>query len=142
MWGTLTDISLYGCYVEMNSTYPIDTKASLVLRSFGIRIEVTGVVRTSYLFLGTGICFAKIDPDQQHHLTQLIDTLAGHRRLLPLHPTEANSAADAVSSADPAAFLREITEFFRANQLLVREEFRQIAQKVRRPQPLNPDPSV
>jgi hypothetical protein len=50
MGGTLTDISLYGYYVEMNNTYPIDTKASLVLRSFGIRIEVTGVVRTSYLF--------------------------------------------------------------------------------------------
>ena len=26
MWGTLTDISLHGCYVEMNTTFPVDTK--------------------------------------------------------------------------------------------------------------------
>ncbi len=142
MWGTLTDISLHGCYVEMNNTYPIDTKANLVLKSFGIRIEVAGVVRTSYPFLGMGICFAKIDPDEQRHLTQLIDALSGHRGLLPLHPTEAHTAVDEVSSADPATFLREITEFFRAHQLLSREEFHQIAHKVRRPRPSNPDPSA
>ncbi len=142
MWGTLTDISLHGCYVEMNNTYPVDTNANLVLKSFGIRIEVTGVVRTSYPFLGMGICFSKIDPDQQQHLSQLINTLAGHRRSVSLHPTEAHSAAGAVSSADPAAILHEITEFFRANQLLSREEFGRIAERVRRlPRP-NPNPSV
>ena len=57
MWGTLTDISLHGCYVEMNATSPIDTKVDLVLKSFGIRIEVSGTVRTSYPFLGMGIGF-------------------------------------------------------------------------------------
>ena len=25
MWGTLTDISLHGCYVEMTNTFPVDT---------------------------------------------------------------------------------------------------------------------
>jgi hypothetical protein len=142
MWGTLTDISLHGCYVEMSNTYPVDTKANLVLKSFGIRIEVTGVVRTSYPFLGMGICFSKIDPDAQHHLTQLIDALAGHRRVLPLPPTEARSAIDPVSSVDPTTFLHEITEFFRSNQLLSREEFHRIAQRVRRLQPSHPNPSA
>lgn len=142
MWGTLTDISLHGCYVEMNNTYPVDTKVNLVLKSFGMRIEVAGVVRTSYSFLGTGICFAKIDPDEQRHLTQLIGALVGHRGSLPLHPPEAHTAVDEVLSAYPSAFLREITEFFRANQLLSREEPHQIAHRVRRPRPSNPDPSA
>lgn len=129
IWGTLTDISLHGCYVEMNNTCPIDTKVILVLKSFGIRIEVEGVVRTSYPSLGMGIYFSKINPDEQHHLTQLIDALAGHRGSLPLHPTETLTTFDAVSSAEPAVFLREVTEFFRTNQLLSREEFRRIAQR-------------
>jgi hypothetical protein len=112
MWGTLADISLHGCYVEMNNTYPVDTKVNLVLKSFGIRIEVAGVVRTSYSFLGTGICFAKIDPDEQRHLTQLIGALAGHRGLLPLHRTEAHTAVDEVLSADPQPFFVRSQNFF------------------------------
>ena len=37
MWGTLTDISLRGCYVEMSTTFPVDTKVELVLEAVGIR---------------------------------------------------------------------------------------------------------
>ena len=28
MWGTLTDISLHGCYVEMTTTFPVDTQGT------------------------------------------------------------------------------------------------------------------
>ena len=62
MWGTLTDISLHGCYVEMNATFPVDTKVDLVLKSFGIRIHTPGRVRATYPSLGMGICFAEIEP--------------------------------------------------------------------------------
>ena len=36
MWGTVTDVSLHGCYVEMNTTFPVGTKVDLVLKSFGV----------------------------------------------------------------------------------------------------------
>jgi hypothetical protein len=39
MWGTLTDISLRGCYVEMSTTFPIDTRVELVLEALGIRFR-------------------------------------------------------------------------------------------------------
>jgi hypothetical protein len=45
MWGTVPDVSLHGCYVEMNTTFPVGTKVDLVLKSFGIRIESPGTVR-------------------------------------------------------------------------------------------------
>jgi hypothetical protein len=48
MWGTLTDISLHGCYVEMSNTFPVDTKVRLVLKSCGLRFQVAGTVRASY----------------------------------------------------------------------------------------------
>jgi hypothetical protein len=137
LWGTLTDISLHGCYVEMNATFPIDTKVDLVLKSFGVRIQVPGTVRTSYPFLGMGICFAEIEPGQQLQLKQLLDALAGHSAVSDGVSAQENSAKengmkDTLSSADPRAFLDEITAFFQKNQLLSCDEFYQIAKRVRR----------
>jgi len=37
MWGTLTDISLHGCYIEMSTTFPVDTSVDLSLEAAGIR---------------------------------------------------------------------------------------------------------
>lgn len=36
MWGTLTDISVHGCYVEMTNTFPTHTKVNLALKSCGL----------------------------------------------------------------------------------------------------------
>ena len=47
MWGTLSDVSLHGCYVEMNNTFPVDTRVHLVLDTMGIRAQMTAVVRVS-----------------------------------------------------------------------------------------------
>lgn len=55
MWGTLTDISLRGCYAEMSSTLAVDTKVVLVMDVSGIRIKAKGIVRISYPSLGMGI---------------------------------------------------------------------------------------
>ena len=137
MWGTVTDVSLHGCYVEMNSTFPVDTKVNLVLKSFGIRIEASGTVRTSYPFLGMGICFADLEPERQLQLKQLLDALSGHSAVsngisAEEKSMQENSMKGTLESADPRAFLDEITEFFRKKQLLSRDEFHQIAKRVRR----------
>jgi hypothetical protein len=132
MWGTLTDVSLHGCYVEMNTTFPVDTKVDLVLKSFGIRIHTAGTVRASYPFLGMGIRFEEIEPEQQQQLKQLLEALAGHSAVSNDASAQENDIKDTVASADPTAFLGEITEFFQKNQLLSRAEFHKIAKRVRR----------
>jgi PilZ domain len=132
MWGTVTDVSLHGCYVEMNTTFPVGTKVDLVLKSFGIRIETPGEVRVSYPFLGMGICFADTQPVQQLHLKDLLTALAGRSAVSSGISSEEKSAKDALGSADPKAFLDEIKEFFQKNQLLSRSEFHQIAKRARR----------
>src|SRR6266478_634702 len=129
-WGTVTDISQHGCYVEMNTTFPVGTKVNLVLKSFGIRIETPGEVRASYPSLGMGICFAEIEPVQQMQLKQLLAALAGRGAVSSGIPDQENNMKDALAAADPKAFLDEITEFFRKNQLLSRTEFHQIAKRV------------
>ena len=133
MWGTLTDISLHGCYVEMNTTFPIETKVELVLKSCGIRIEVPGTVRTSYAFLGMGICFAGIEPEQKSQLQQLLASLGGQSAFFKGAPPAENNLNDALLAVDPRAMLDAVTEFFRKNQLLSRDEFAKIAKRVRQP---------
>jgi len=132
MWGTLTDISLHGCYVEMNTTFPIDTKVDLVLKSFGIRIEARGTVRTSYPFLGMGICFGELEPGQEPQLKQLLDALTGRSGVSNVESARENGMKNYMKTVDLRAFLDEMTEFFRKNQLLSRDEFHKIAKRVRR----------
>jgi len=132
MWGTLTDISLHGCYVEMNATFPTGTKVDLVLKSSGIRIQAPGTVRTSYPFLGMGICFAGIEPEQQLQLNQLVDALVGRNAVSSGGPSPDQGTKDTLGPADPRAVLDRITEFFQKNQLLSRAEFYEIANWVRR----------
>jgi hypothetical protein len=132
MWGTLTDISLYGCYVEMPATFPIDTKVNLVLKSLGTRIQVPGTVRASYPFLGMGICFAEIEPEQRKQLKQLLDALSGRNAVSKSAPAQDDGTNNALASADPRAFLDEIAAFFQKNHLLSRDELHQIAKRVRR----------
>jgi len=133
IWGTVTDISLHGCYLEMNTTFPVGTRVDLVLKSFGIRIEAPGTVRASYPFLGMGICFAEIEPVQQIQLKQLLTALSARSGVSNGISTQENNMSDILSAADPKAFLDEITEFFQKNQLLSRNEFHQIAKRARRP---------
>jgi PilZ domain len=132
MWGTVTDISQHGCYVEMNTPLPVGAKMDLVLKSFGIRIEAPGTVRASYPFLGMGICFTEIPPVQLLHLKDLLAALSGRSGVSNRVPTQENSMSDTLRSADLRALLDEITEFFQKNQLLSRNEFHQIAKRARR----------
>jgi PilZ domain len=125
--GTLTDISLHGCFVEMATTFPVDTKVDLVLKSFGVQIHTAGTVRATYPSQGMGVRFAEIEPVEQQRLQQLLASLAGHSAVQAEEPREETDI-----EADPSAILDGITEFFRRKHLLSRAEFHQIAKRARR----------
>ena len=131
MWGTLTDISLRGCYVEMNNTFPVNTKVDLVLKSCGVRIDVAGSVRTSYSALGMGIGFVDINPDQQLQLNQLLASLGGQSAFFRGAPERERAAHQTVQLSDPHALLDEMTEFFRKHAVLSRDQFNEIARRFR-----------
>ena len=134
MWGTLTDVSLHGCYVEMNHTVPLGTQMSLTLEALDVRVHVQGTVRISYPFLGMGVCFSEIEPGQQVQLEQLLAALSRQS-------STSNRASTAVSVAnskcslagvDPKTILDELAQFFDSNHLLSRDEFYRIAKRARR----------
>ncbi len=132
MWGTLTDISLRGCYVEMTTTFPVDTRVELVLDALGVRLRAHGVVRISYPFLGMGILITEIAPDQRVLLQQLLSTLANSNTVAIPEVIRDSSGVDILTEAEPIAFLTELKHFFDGKGLLSREEFFQIAKRCRR----------
>jgi len=71
-WGTFADLSLGGCYVEMKATFPVGALVDLTLDLNDVRVQVKGEVRISYPFLGIGIAFRDISPENQLHLKQMI----------------------------------------------------------------------
>lgn len=131
LWGNLTDISQHGCYVEMTSTFPLNTRVHLGLKSGGIKAQVTGVVRATYPALGMGIRFVELESGQQRQLKQILDSLLG-RNAHPASPALNDEMKGALASVDARAFLDEIAAFFQKNESLAREEFYQIAKRVRR----------
>jgi hypothetical protein len=70
MWGTVTDVSLHGCYVEMNTTSPAGTEVDLVLKSFGIRLRPRARFAPRTHSWAWAFCFAEIEPVQQMQLKQ------------------------------------------------------------------------
>ena len=77
--GMLSDISLHGCYMEMSTTLPVNTRVALVVDALGFRVRTLATVRACYPFLGMGICFAEMEPPEQEHLKQILAALAGQR---------------------------------------------------------------
>jgi len=132
MWGTVTDISLHGCYVEMSTTFPVNTRTNLVIESNGVRFHSQATVRASYPFLGMGMCFAGIEAAQRAKLEEILAVLAGQETIGDGVPSEESGLAEVVASADPWACMEGVAEFFKKNAALSRDQFCEIAKRVRR----------
>jgi hypothetical protein len=133
-WGTLTDISQHGCYVELMATFPVGANVDLELELNGIRADVKGEVRLSYPCLGIGIVFREISDENRVRLLEML------RSLSPVdHPgTPAVSEAPSVSTSAPAplpiivnaaAALQALADFFETGAQLTKEEFVRILRK-------------
>ena len=133
IWGTLTDVGLHGCYVEMNTTFPVGTKVDLVLKSMSIRVETPGIIRATYPFLGMGMSFSDTEPEQKLHLQQLLSALRSRNRFLTSDLAQDDEKKNPLAAADPKALVDEIALFFQRNIALPREAFYQIAKRIRRP---------
>ena len=75
-WATFTDVSLHGCYVEAQATYPAGTVLHLKLEVNGVRVETKGTVRVNYPYLGMGIAFTDTSEENQARLRQMLATIS------------------------------------------------------------------
>ena len=132
-WVTFTDVSLHGCYVEAQATYPVDTVLYMRLEANGIRFETKGKVRVSYPYLGMGIAFEEMSEENQANLKRLLATIS-HATVI-MGPGIASSlpATSPLSGvpliSNPQAAIQAFTEFFESHQILMRDDFLRILKK-------------
>ncbi len=125
-WSTFTDISLRGCYVEAQATYPVGTILHLKLEANGMRVEAEGNVRVSYPYLGMGIAFTSMPDESRTLLKELLGTISRPSVIMGPGVASALSSTplDAVPLiSNPGAAIQALVQFFESRHMLTREDF-------------------
>jgi hypothetical protein len=137
-WAKFTDISLHGCYVEAQATYPPGTFLHMQLEANGIKFQTKGSVRVTYPYLGMGIAFVDMTEENTLHLRRLLASISHPR--VTMGPGAASSLSAAVPLAslpnislpiitEPLAAIEALIEFFQNRQMLMRDEFVRIVKQ-------------
>jgi hypothetical protein len=75
-WAKFTDISIHGCYVEAETTYPLGTILHMKLEANSVRVESKGCVRVNYPHLGMGVSFVEATEENHGYLKQKMKRIA------------------------------------------------------------------
>jgi hypothetical protein len=135
-WATFSDISLHGCYIEVQATYPARTALYMKLEAHGIRFETNGVVRVSYPYLGMGVEFSDMTEENSSQLKRLLASLAQPNAIMgpgiasSLPATDPLRAPPAIIRPDDA--ISAMIDFFEDHQMLLRDDFVKILQKTQK----------
>lgn len=136
-WASFTDISMHGCYVEAQATYPVGTELQLKLEVNGHRVESKGTVRVCYPYLGMGIAFVDLSEDNQNSLRQLLASIIRPR--IVMGPGIASTMPSTAQLKDlplitnPQAALQALFDFYRDRQMLMREDFLRVVRNSQSP---------
>jgi hypothetical protein len=138
VWGTLTDISLGGCYVESMSPLPAATEVSMELESDADRLHVRAAVRVSHPGCGMGLEFLAMEEGDRRTLERIVARAAaaaqpaqqGWSRIGATSACDSPHAATAPSS-DANLLLQELLLFFHERDAMTREDFRQVLERSR-----------
>ncbi|MGB8062130.1 MAG: PilZ domain-containing protein [Candidatus Sulfotelmatobacter sp.] len=133
-WAAFTDISLHGCYLEAQATYPSGTVLHMKLEANDIVVETKGNVRVSYPYLGMGIAFEGISEENQARLRRLLATISHPCVIMgpgiaSSLPSISNHGETVPLVANPQAAIQDLVEFFESRQMLMREDFLRILRK-------------
>ena len=125
-WAAFTDVSLHGCYVEAQATYPVGKALHLKLEANGVTVTATGAVRVSYPCLGMGIAFTNVTREVHEQLRELLGSITHSTGIMGpgiASTIQARSESTLPTITDPAAAVRAIVDFFESRQMLMREDF-------------------
>jgi hypothetical protein len=80
-WGTLSDISIGGCYIYTFSPLPVNQAVVLAIKADDKEINVSGKTVSSHPGVGMGVAFGGfVTTDSEAKLKALIDHLASQPR--------------------------------------------------------------
>ncbi len=75
-WGTLSDISLGGCYVCISSPLPVGQSVTLSIKTANLDLNVAGRAVSSHPGFGMGVAFQGFAREAETKLKTLLDHLA------------------------------------------------------------------
>lgn len=123
-WGTFTDLSMNGCYVEMTATFPRGAIVDLNLELNGLQVHTKGEVRVSYPFLGIGIAFRDMTDENRVRLQQMVRTLLPASRGVRVVANEIRAESESPAVVvNPAAAIQSVMEFFELHSVMSKEQF-------------------
>jgi hypothetical protein len=133
-WATFTDISLHGCYLEAQATYPAGAILHMKLKANSVEVETKGTVRVTYPYLGMGIAFEGMSEENHALLRRLLATIShpcvvmgpGIASSLPSISTPLEAVP---TITNPQGAIQDLVEFFESRQMLTREDFLRILRK-------------
>jgi hypothetical protein len=132
-WSTFTDISMNGCYVEAQATYPVGTVLHLKLEARGMRVEAECTVRVSYPYLGMGLAFTAVTEENRTRMRDLLGAISRPSLIMGPGIASALPASGPMGSvpplSDPNAAIRALTQFFESRHMLTREDFLRVLQQ-------------
>lgn len=103
LYGTLSDISITGCYAETLDPFPKGSHCSLVISpdnaDFGIHAR--GEVRAVHPMVGMGVVFTELSVEDRCRLQDYVDTLKGVKKPAPA-PAPPSVDANAPGPERPA----------------------------------------
>jgi PilZ domain len=129
-WGTFTDLSVSGCYVELKATFPVGAIIDLELELNDVRAQLKGEVRVSYPFLGMGVAFHDMTPESRRQVQAMIDSAspAVHKA----HALDTESVGHPSSLpiiVNAGAALQVLADYFEVHMQLTKEEFVRLLRK-------------
>lgn len=138
-WATFTDISLHGCYVEAQATYPAGTILHMKMEANEVRFESMGTVRVTYPYLGMGIAFTGISDENVSQLKQLLAQISRPCVVMGAGMPSSLPASKPLKSLPPItnapSAVAALIEFFETRQILLRDDFVRLLKKTQGPQP-------
>jgi CheY-like chemotaxis protein len=124
---TLTDLSLLGCYVEMASPFPMETRVTLTMRAAKLESRAEGLVRVMHPEIGMGVEFIRTTRQQREHLEKFIYALRSSKGVQPDLVVEPEGLNDAEPFYSQPPALDEIEDplldLFRRNTDFTAESF-------------------
>ena len=135
----LTDLSLGGCYLEINAPFPVQSRVVLSMRVGDLALQVEGVVRVMHPEAGMGVEFTQRTAQQRQQVEKFIEALMHSQGVLPdllVEPdgfeTDAPDAGNTVAVGEEAE--DPLLELFRNRAELPAEAFLGELRKQRRSQ--------
>ena len=136
----LTDLSSGGCYLEMASPFPMNTRVILIMRLKRLESRVEGVVRVMHPEVGMGVEFTRTTNQQRKHLEEFIHALKNHKGAQPEMVVEPEGMNDAEPVSSPASAMDDLDdpllELFHRNTDFTTESFLSELRKQRNSPPL------